>query len=150
KIYLSLLKNYKIFNTIPQTDAFSRKLILFKKNKIEKKITENVIMDSIVQFDTEFTLPKSKKILYMKFDFEYSLAGKIRRFLYQPSLIHMNLLYQDQTETNYRLVLPVMKSGVPINKKVINDSDAYTFFNSEGRENLNASSFVLTANERWF
>jgi hypothetical protein len=148
KIYLALFTNYSIFDTIPATKDF-QELILFKKNDIKKTLTENVIKDTVIQLNSKFTIPKSDNILYLMLDGDYTIAGKIRRTLFQPSLVYMDLLYEDKDSTHCRLILPVMKSGVPINKKVIDFNGVYKFFNSKGIDNINANSFVLTGNPRW-
>ena len=106
-------------------------------------------MDTLIHFGTKFKIPASDKILYLKLDYDYTFIGKMKRIIYQPSLVYMNLMYENLDSTFCRLVLPVMKSGVPINKKISNFKDAYTFFTSKGKNNENSTYFELSGNPIW-
>jgi hypothetical protein len=160
-IYLSLFTNYSIVEYIPQNIGFEicsnmdnrdYNLILFKKNATQKEITRKVLKDSIVTLNSRITIPKSDNIIYLNVDAEYTFLGKVRRLLYQPSLALLSLDYENLNlpNTKYRLVLPIMKSGVPINKKVLTFEEALVFFMTKGKGNLNATSFLLEGNPQWF
>jgi hypothetical protein len=148
KIYLAVLSNYTILDTILAPNNIDS-LILFKKSQATKKITEQVILDTLIHFNTRFKIPYSDKILYMKLDYDYTISGKIRRMIFQPSSVYMNLMYENSDSTFCRLVMPVMKSGVPINKKVTSFNDAFTFFNSNGIMNKRSTYFMLTGDLLW-
>ena len=148
KIYLALFGNYTIIDTVLASNNLDS-LMLFKKNSISKIIVEKVIMDTLIHFGTKFKIPASDKILYLKLDYDYTFIGKMKRIIYQPSLVYMNLMYENLDSTFCRLVLPVMKSGVPINKKISNFKDAYTFFTSKGKNNENSTYFELSGNPIW-
>ncbi len=150
KTYLSIFQNYEICDTVPVNTAFSHQLIVFKKTNKLKGVNRTVVLDTIAKFDTKINIPTSENMLYLEIDFDYTLAGKARRIMYQPALIEMSLMYEDFDSSTYRLVVPVMSSGVPINSKVLNDKDALTFFESNGDRNVKTKSFQLKGNHMWF
>lgn len=147
-IYLPLLQNYTVFDTA-FVETFTP-LLVFKKNEERKRILEKkVILDTIINFNSPITIPKSDNLIYLSIESDYTFAGKIRRLLYQPSLSLIDLQYEDNSKSEYTLVLPVMESGVPINRKVLTAHDAYTFFTSLGKKNSIATSFKLKGNPLW-
>ena len=148
KIYLALLQNYSLIDTIPATKDFGA-LMLFKKNEITKKISEKVILNTATSFNSTFNIPISDKILYLKMDYDYTIIGALKRLIYKPDLVYMNLNYDNSNPTTCRIILPIMKSGVPINKKITTFEEAYTFFKSAGKDNKSATSFQLTGNSKW-
>jgi hypothetical protein len=148
KIYLALFKNYTLIDTIPATKDFDG-LLLFKKNTVTKKITEKVVLDTLIHLNSTFTIPSSDKILYLKMDYAYTSLGALKRLIYKPDLVYMNLTYDKEASTVCRVILPIMKSGVPINKRVTDFGDAYTFFQSAGKNNKPATSFTLSGNTKW-
>lgn len=150
KTYLSLLTNYFLkdsFSTV-STYGFNR-LLLFKRSEKNISIHQKTIFDTIVHFNEEIKIPESNNILFLEMECEYTLLGKARRILYQPSLAYMDLFFEDETHISTRVVLPVMRSGVPINKKVLTDDDAYNFFKSSGNDNIRATKFVIKGDETW-
>jgi hypothetical protein len=148
KIYLALLGNYSIIDTVLGSNNLDS-LILFKKNPTSKIIVEKAVMDTVIHFNSRFKIPYSDKILYLKLDYNYTFSGKIKKIIYQPSLVYMNLIYENSDSTFCRLVMPVMKSGVPVNKKITSFTDAYTFFSSDGTMNQNSTYFILTGDPLW-
>jgi hypothetical protein len=161
-IYLPLFTNYTLLDTV-NLHTFNKpisigskldpkRLILFQRNiinKAYKSITKSVIKDTIVHFGSEINIPKSPHLVYLEIEGDYSLPGAIRRFLYQPSLMEIELTYDNGEKSRHRAILPIMKSGVPINKKVTDYIDAYRFFSSAGTINMNTKSFKLIGNHLW-
>jgi hypothetical protein len=157
-IYLSLFRNYIIvdtfssinlsFNELDTRNNVPNKLFLFKKNNKKRSVTKTVIKDTIIHFNNKINIPHSNNILYMEMESELTTLGKIQRLLFQPSLAHMKMQYADGDSTYCRLILPVMKAGVPINKKVIDPDAAYLFFSTKGTGNIPATSFTLLGNPK--
>jgi hypothetical protein len=148
KIFLALLKNYDVIDTIPATKD-SDALLLFKKTTKKREIVEKVVMDKIINFNTKFVIPHSDNILFLTLDYDYTLLGKIRRTLFQPSLVFINMVYNDKEVAFNRLIKPVMQSGIPINKKVRNLFEARTFFTSNGKKNEDAKSLELQGTTKY-
>lgn len=155
-IYQALFERYAIIDTFTTKKlgihAFHHQknvrnqIFLFKKQSIPKRIVKHTILDTLIQLDTKINIPKSSQILYMEMDSEHSLLGKAVRMLFQPAHVSMKLHYADGDSTECRLILPVMKAGVPINKKVLKPRDAYSFFQTTGLENISATSFSIHGN----
>jgi hypothetical protein len=148
RIYLALLARYSIVDTIPQTE-YTNSMILFKRDTVDRSLEERVLLDTIIQFGQPFSIPDTEKVLYLRMCVEYSLLGKIRRVLYQPSLPYMKLNYADGDTSYHRAIIPIFRAGVPINKKVLTIDDAYDFFAFDGKNNLTTKSFTLIGNPRW-
>ncbi|MCE2788405.1 MAG: hypothetical protein LW630_00675 [Saprospiraceae bacterium] len=155
-IYQALFERYAIIDTFTTKKmgihAFHHhkkernQIFLFKKQQAPKKAVKHIILDTLIQLDGNINIPKTNQILYMEMDYEHSLLGKAVRMLFQPAHVSMELHYADGDSTECRLILPVMKAGVPINKKVLKPRDAYSFFQTKGFENTSATSFSIHGN----
>ena len=124
--------------TNPQPDLWlnSDFILMRKKSKANRLIEVGSHQYTYTVGDT-FLIPKTQNLLYLYADFNYSAFGKLKRFLYQPNRMTVTLMCDDtnHTSTNYLAIVPIMKGGVLINKKVITTEDARLFFSTQGREN---------------
>jgi hypothetical protein len=157
-IHLAVLQHYKISDTIMMN---SDSLILFKKKDKIASFRRNLVLDTLIELNKIFELPKTNKILFLECDLKYSFLGKVRRNLFQNSvLVFQTKVENDSVFYSYNSVLPILNSGIIVNKFVniyetnsgtnSNFNDLFNFFNSFGQNNLNINQIKLLGNEKYY
>ena len=149
-----MLTNYLIDDTIQfkgfiEWNERFNKVILFKKNPHPLKLTNIKSKKQILVINNWYQVDTSSSLQYLFADVKYSLLGQIKRFLYQPPILTIKLKYDNDSIKEFRAPIPILKTGVLINKKVTNTDDAYTFYNTHGKENKNIIAFCFFANNNW-
>ena len=148
KTYLPLMANYRATDTM-RPKSGSPAFLLFERATQRKTVKERVVLDTVVGLNSWVTVPHSPNLLYMQMDCGLTLPGSIRRLFYQPPGVGMELLYEDGVTQTCRIILPVMKSGVPINRKVTTEQEAFEFFRSGGSRSKSTDSFKILADPFW-
>ena len=151
---LTMLTHYEVNDTVVlKSESYNSKkneFILLKKRQYELKMVEIASNSIIYEIGDTLKIPTSDNLLYLYADFQYSFFGKIRRLLYQPKRISAEIFY-DNSESSFNIaVIPILKNGVLINKKVITFEDAYTFFESQGRNNTDVTYVRFLAKQHGF
>jgi len=142
RMYFPLMTNYRIIDTITNL-PLGVEFLVFKKDAIKYQSKEHILLDTIIQINTDVKIPASDKLLYLEIECEETILGKIKMFLYQPSEVRISLTDAFGSSDCHRIILPVMEAGVPINHKVKNKEDAYHFFHSKGKDGIALSSFMI-------
>ncbi len=144
----SLVKQFLISDYEPVDSLFVWKegkdtSFLLKKRTAPLKSTESLIQNTEIVFNKKYNVPKTNNLIYLSADIKYSVWGKLLKFLYQPPIIYIRLFFEDGLTDTYRIVVPEIKHGVIINKKIITQEDAYLLFKYQGRKNENITGFVI-------
>ncbi|RYY23249.1 MAG: hypothetical protein EOO04_14590 [Chitinophagaceae bacterium] len=136
-LYLALLQRYRMIDTGTIDD---KKLILFEKEAGTKTIQKHMILDTVMELGQHLAIPKTDKMLFMDSDLSYSIPGTIKRFLYQPSPVKLELTDGEQKKSTFKIVMPLLKSGLLINKSLHLDNEKkdvdfnamHYFFDNDG------------------
>jgi hypothetical protein len=148
RLFLTLLEHYTIDDTIPSAYG-NPPLILFKRAQSAKPFTEKVLLDTVVTLNSAFPIPSSNHPVYMYAETEYTTVGKIRRTLFQPSPLSIQLRYADDSESTHSYLIPLMTSGVPINKRILTPAEANMFFSLNSQAGIETSSATITGGSKW-
>ncbi len=122
--------------------------ILLKRRAIpvKMKLVSNsggdVLMNDWITTDT------SEKLQYLYADVDFSLNGKIRRFLFQSPRLRMAVKFEDGTEKEFSAIIPILKTGILINKRLMDTKDAYTFFSTNGNTNKKITALKFYADDQ--
>lgn len=143
---IALFENYHLVDSF---HLVYDSLLLFKKVAEPKKLVRKTLSTQFISPNSEISIPKSDKIILAELHYEYSLIGKLKRFLFQPSLVNIHFKKNSHLDS-FRLLKPVMASGVPINKSVRNFNDAYKYFNSFGKSSEPVGTVDISCNPLWF
>jgi len=138
-----LISDYKPVDSLFVWKAGKDTSFLLKKRTAPLKSTESLIQDTEIVFNKKYNIPKTNNLIYLSADIKYSVWGKLLKFLYQPPIIYIKLFFEDGLTDTYRIVVPEIKHGVIINKKIITQEDAYLLFKYQGRKNENITGFVI-------
>jgi hypothetical protein len=107
-----------------------------------------LLNDTLIELNKKYSLPKSDNLIYLNAEIEYSYIGNLQNIFYQPPFIYIKLFFEDGGTGTYRLVVPEIRHGVIINKKLLTQSDAYSLFKYQGQKNENIISFVIQSDNK--
>ena len=118
--------------------------LIFKKRKHPLTLKTISKKDVVLQLGQEYFLD-STNLQYMTINAQYNVYGKLRRMLFQPPLLNVEIKYYDSTVETYRAVLPILKSGILANIKINNVYDMKLFNESYGKKNAKIKSIKFIA-----
>jgi hypothetical protein len=129
---IALLYNYTLIDTTSAIETTSAafdyspiKLLLFKKNKTLKRVVFTKIKDDIIKLNKAYSIPIFNEPILMKAAIQNNVLGKVQSFFYQQSPI--TLWIQKNNELlNYKGVIPILKSGVLINRPLNDKNRPYS------------------------
>jgi hypothetical protein len=143
--YLALFTNYVLEDTI-----ISRIDTNFLFHKIRnKRVFYESVSSGIGELKEGIAVPICSDPLYLKANLVYSLKGKIARLFFQPPYLMATLTYSNGKKQDFRIPPPILKSGVLINKKVVNQEEFVSYQLFKGLENENIVSIKMWINGNW-
>lgn len=103
-------------------------------------------------FSDAIPIPDSDQLVYLYADIQYSIPGRLRSLFFQPPKVVVVIKYTDGSETRHKVILPIMKTGVLVNRKVTTTAEALTYFKYQGENNVKTESihFQLRNSPAWF
>lgn len=118
--------------------------LVFKKRKHPLALKTIATKPIVLQLDQEYFID-STNLQYMTIDVQYNLYGKLRRLLFQPPILKVEIKYYNDTVETFKAVVPILKTGILANIK-INDIDDMKLFNeSYGKQNAKIKSIKFVA-----
>ncbi len=110
--------------------------VLLLKKRTKPLTTQTIKKTTFyLTINEEYIVPESDQLLYLYANVKYNLMGKLLRIFSQPPPLMVRIKYNDGTEEVYRAILPILKTGVLINKKITTTAEAAGFFFNQGRNN---------------
>jgi hypothetical protein len=119
--------------------------LLLKKREQPLKMAVVNVTQGKLEIGKAYTIGNTSDLLYLYADVKYDLPGKIRRFLFQPPPLYVILTYDDGRSVEYQAILPILKTGVLLNKKIETINDAAKFFDNQGADNGKITGFRFVA-----
>lgn len=116
---------------------------LLKKRNVPLKL--EIVSEKKIQLQLgeEYSFDSSS-LQYLYPAIRYNLRGTIRRFLFQPPALQAQITFEDGSKEQYKAVIPVMASGILVNKKIVTTLDARLFFEHQGKRNVAIKSIKFT------
>jgi hypothetical protein len=120
--YLALRENYSLTDTVemPEETYF-----LFEKQK-SGAIDYQKMTPRKGLWDSQIEIPETGD-LYLHANIEYSIPGKVARLLFQPPYLRCLVTYRDGTEESFRIPPPILKGGILVSERVVNNDDFNRF-----------------------
>jgi len=122
-------------NGYKTTERWSEKYLLLERRATPLVATVKNQATGELGFNESFTVDTGSTPQYMYADFEYSLAGKIKGLLFQPSLVNVVFTYENGKSDIVKAMRPIVHSGVLINKRMMTTGDAETLLRTNGAGN---------------
>ena len=143
---LELLKKYSCVDIYRFNDNTN---ILLKKNSKENNINIKNAIHFDIKMNEYFNLPESKNFTLAKASIKLNLLGKLRRILYQPAEINIELVMEDGSSAFHKAILPVLQHGVVLNPYISDPIDFAEFVNNSNQKlgkKVVKIKFVTTSN----
>jgi hypothetical protein len=156
-VLLSVLQNYKVEDSTclkieksikEKSPYFNDTLLLLSRENYPPKHYQSIkLKDESIEFGKAITLDTNEALQLLKINLRYSLLGKIRRFLFQPSLLQAELTYTDGTKETFRLILTNATAGILVGRKASNFAESKLFLETKGKGNMPMSSIRIFSHE---
>ena len=121
KTKISMLQNYSV------VDSFDNQLLLKRRNKVNGISISNSI-NSESKFCDSIDIPSSNELQVTIVKTQYSLLGKLVRFLYQPPSLNVTVTLNDGKQFTYKAIKPTIEEGVIVNRLIVTNKDAKNLF----------------------
>jgi len=110
--------------------------------KFEKLYEKEINLEDTVNIN----FPDDQAI-YMTADFEYNTIGKIKNVIYQPAILFVSFFFNEAHSMSifHRVLRPVLKEPVLINKAICNNQDFKNFETGALKNNMNIKAFAFHA-----
>lgn len=125
-VKLVLLKDYSCIKFFNEDEKY--KFLLFQRTPNSRTINFTESLEKSVKFGEEYNLEDTNKSYFIKFDIDYSLFGKVLRMAYKPPQLLMTFNVEDGSTRTYRVIVPILNSGVIMNPLIEEEKDSYNFF----------------------
>lgn len=123
---ISLLENYSLARQ-------EGSMFLLERNRHSRPFIHNTGKKGKNFLKKEFKITPSNGILLIKFKIDYSLKGKIVRFLYKPPPLYIIIKTSDSRE-HFRAILPILNGGVIANIDVRSEESIKNFLTHNFRD----------------
>ena len=78
-------------------------------------------------------LPASQEMQFFSADIQYSLAGKLARFLYQPPMLWVTVVFEDGERRTFRAIKPLVNDQVLVDPFLETLPQARDYLESQGK-----------------
>ncbi|MCB0199245.1 MAG: hypothetical protein KDI03_04160 [Anaerolineae bacterium] len=123
----TLLSHYQI---VQRTPGF----LLLQRREQPLVVTETPGATGTARLGEFIDLEPTDALQFITADIEYSLRGKVERFLYQPKLLWVTLEFEDGETRTYRAVKTMVNDQALVDPFVETLDDAQVYLESLGRD----------------
>ena len=131
KTKLALINNYKVVGEMDE------ELILKKRDTPRSLIKLNEEEKFNIKLGEDISVKRSSDIQVSRLFIEYDLPGKLRRLIYQPPVMKIFFILENDEVKSYRVSKSVLEGGVILNKFVDNKEDFQLLMQSDGKLSTN-------------
>ena len=137
---LAMLSNYEVTDKIDNQLVLSRLLQPKKLNRGKTEVTN-------VKIGEEVFIPPTSSLQFTRALIDYSIIGKIRRFLYKPPALSVIITLENGEEYIYKGITTILGGGVLLNKFIDTNDELEIFMHSKGELNSNVAKVRFDAGE---
>jgi hypothetical protein len=120
-------------------------VFLLKRTPQRRRLAAVAKHEVTVALDQELPIPATANLLFLTLDVERSVPGQLKAAALSPDMLAVTCRYQDGSEASYRAVLPILKSGVLVNRRVESADEIRNWLQAAVDRNLDVSSIRFTA-----
>jgi hypothetical protein len=110
-------------------------LQLFGRRESSKKMKFNSVKLGRLELGKRISLPRSPRVL-LQVDARLNVWGQLMRLVLQPPYLYVRLHYVDGQERRYRVIEPILRTGIWAGVRVETQDDLRRFYLSEGEDNV--------------
>lgn len=123
----ALLTHYEIVQRLPD-------YLLLQRRAQPLAIEETPGPAGAARLGEFIDLPPSDALQFMTADIEYSLAGKLARFFYQPRMLWITVEFEDGETRRFQAVKPMINDQALVDPFIETLDDAEVYLQSLGRD----------------
>jgi len=119
--------------------------VLLKKRKHSRKM--NIVEETNIKMEMnkKYDISSTDNLQYLFADVQYDWKGKLRGIFFQPPPLEVIVTFQGNSMARFRAVVPIVKTGILINRQVLNTLEAGMFFSKDGKLNDRITSIRFVA-----
>lgn len=144
---LALTRAYQIKKEIVTKAGDS--LLVLEKRKGVQPLHETLIEKKQTRVNEWCKLTTYEGMGWLTCQVDYTIWGKLRRFLFQPPRLYLEVEYADHTIEKRPAVPPCLPSGFPL-QRLNSKQEQYEWFENGGKKNTPIVAFRFTTEEAGF
>jgi hypothetical protein len=94
-------------------------------------------------------IPVTSNVLFLTLNVDRTFLGRMKGFALAPSLLTATFEYEDGSSTNFRAVLPILKTGVLVNRRVESSDEIRNWLQLAPEQNIAVSSISFKSSSAW-
>ena len=102
------------------------------------------------KINTVIEIEKSKDLVYMKFNINYSNLGKIVRFFYQPPSLKVKFTLDNGKQYTFKIIKGLLNEGVIVNKLILSNKEVKLLYMNELNAIPNIKKIEIIGNDWGF
>lgn len=146
---LALMQSYQVKKEIVTKGGDSLLVLKKRAHVIPVAEKENPVKSFRLNEWCKLSVPTSNAIDWLSCQVDYNTWGKLRRFLFQPPRLYMEVEYADHSIEKRSAVPPCLPSGFPL-QRLNSKAEHYSWFKDGGSTNVPIIAFRFTTDEAGF
>jgi hypothetical protein len=95
------------------------------------------------------SMPETTNLVFLSLDVDRNMLGKLEGYALSPCALTATLRYEDGRSRDYRAVLPIMRTGVLINRRVESIGEVRRWLDGKPDGNTRISSISFKSSGPW-
>lgn len=152
----ALLENYTFESEFklpmlswPHPDLEPANIILLKHTPGARRLVPILTNEVSLTWDQPLNIPATTNLIFLTLNVNETLSGKLKSFILSPGMLAVNFRYSDGSSTDYRAVLPILKTGVLVNHRVESPGETRNCLQIKTDQNMTVSSINFNTSSAW-
>ncbi len=121
------------------------RVFLLKRTPHRRRLVVVAEHEVAMTLNQELPIPATANLIFLTLDVERSVLGQWKAVALSPDMLRVVCRYQDGSEANYRAILPILRGGVLINRRVESADEIGNWLLCAANRNMAVSSIHFTA-----
>ena len=121
------------------------RVFLLKRTPHRHRLVVVADREVSVALDEELPIPATSNLLFLSLDVGRSVLGQLKAAAVSPDMLSVAYRYHDGSVASYRAILPILGSGVLINRCVESPDEIGNWLNAAVDHNMAVSSIRFTS-----
>ena len=142
----ALMANYRLISEFPlpmrvwHTQKLEPGAVFLLKHESNVRRFIPVATNAVsVGWDQPLMVPPTTNLLFLTLDVSRTALGKFRSLVLSPSILRVTFGFEDGSSSDNRAVLPILKTGVLINRRVESEAETRNWLEAAPARNMGVS-----------
>jgi hypothetical protein len=127
------------------TTSEPARVFLLKRSPHRRRLVAVAEQEVAMTLNQALPIPSTANLLYLTLDIERSALGQVKAAAVSPDMLSVVYRYQDGSEATYRAILPILKGGVLINRRVESADEIGNWLGAAADRDMAVTSIRFTA-----